>query len=222
MHELHRLAYAISIQNRCYELLLWLRGQLIQGKIPSSLGATVGHSGDAALSWITRHHCNLPEHCRPAAEELAHFANFFSTYLDSSFEISGKKPDVSCDCPFCLKMAGLAVLRTKTVIKADHRRADKLRIYRVTELAMQHGLEPTENTIVLLATGVTKSAASYAAYGHSLLERIQGWGSGPATLALWRDIAWHNDKPIRNFKLTAEDILEAERTLLTKLAAPTP
>ena len=58
--------------------------------------------------------------------------------------------------------------------------------------------------------------AALAAYTNELLNRSRGVRSSPAVLALWREIAWtKHGSPNHKFRLRAQDIMKAERRLLT-------
>jgi hypothetical protein len=60
---------------------------------------------------------------------------------------------------------------------------------------------------------------SLLAYGQQLLERTHGRSQGTAVLALWREIAWTQTAPKKNFELNAEDILSAEESLVRAITS---
>ena len=110
------------------------------------------------------------------------------------------------------KKGKLEIIRTE-------KRAAKLRLRRLEELALEAGIvfrEEFANSI--LGNETNRLDASTSAYASALLDRIKGFSDGPAVLALWRDFSWtRSGAPIRNFKLSAEQILDAESRLVSKL-----
>jgi hypothetical protein len=66
----------------------------------------------------------------------------------------------------------------------------------------------------LLADRNYSRDAALVTYGAQLLRRCEGYTTGPAVLALWRQFAWTpGGSPRRGFELRAEDILAAEGRL---------
>ncbi len=53
-----------------------------------------------------------------------------------------------------------------------------------------------------------------SAWAHELTQRLEGYVTGPAVLALWRMFAWTREgSPKKGFTLRAEDVLAAEDEL---------
>ncbi len=220
------IEFALSIQERSFKLLQWLAKAVREGFVPIVLAHDVAGAGDAARCWLQRQRGSLPVACRPADDEIEAFANFFGTYLETSFDLK-KSPakrlvsSCGCYCSFCLRLVESRNLIPKTLTSQDKKRAAKLRLRRLEELALEAGTGFDEDQAhSILEIESNRLDASRSAYASALLERLHGFSDGPAVLALWRDFAWNRSgAPIHDFKLRANDILEAESRLLSLLNA---
>jgi len=173
---------------------------------------------------VETHFFNLPSDCRPLADEMEPFSNFFGTYLETSFDLVANPGEryestCGCDCGFCLRIVRPQHIRAKSLSRVDKERAHRLRIRRLEMLAREEGLPSFELCIrESLEDATIRQQASLSAYGAALLERLKGISSGPAVLSLWRDFAWNpNGSPNRDFKLKTKQIIEAETKLITLL-----
>jgi hypothetical protein len=220
MLPIEQLSRAIEIQGRAFKLLQWLAKAIREGFVPLTKAHDVADAAHAAKAWIEGHYHNLPFDCRPEQSELEEFANFFGSYLDTSFDIVEAPAEryvsgCGCYCPMCRRLANPQHLKAKSLTKVDKNRAAKLRVRRIEMLALEEGLPFNEllGHESLLDTEVRR-CASLSAYGSALLERLRGHSDGPAVLALWRDFAWTAaGAPNRQFKLKAELIHQAEQKL---------
>ncbi|MBU6180128.1 MAG: hypothetical protein KGR69_10715 [Verrucomicrobia bacterium] len=220
------LEFALSIQERSFKLLQWLSKAVREGFVPIVNAHDVAGAGDAARYWLQRQRGSLPVACRPADDEIEAFANFFGTYLETSFDLkkSPTKRLVSgcgCYCSFCLRLVESRNLILKTLTPQDKKRAAKLRLRRLEELALEAGAGFNEDRASsILEIESQRLDASRSAYASALIERLHGFSDGPSVLALWRDFAWNRSgAPIHDFKLRANDIVEAEIRLLSLLNA---
>lgn len=220
------IEFALSIQERSFKLLQWLAKAVHEGFVPIVLAHDVAGASDAARCWLQRQQGSLPVACRPADEEIEAFANFFGTYLETSFDLKRSTTKrlasgCGCYCSFCLRLVESRNLSPKTLTPQDKKRAAKLRLRRLEELALEAGTGFNEDRAsAILEVESQRLDASRSAYASALLERLQGFSDGPAVLALWRDFAWNRSgAPIHDFKLRANDILEAESRLLSLLNA---
>jgi hypothetical protein len=211
------LEFALSVQERSYRLLQWLGDAVRKGFVPIVLAHDVAGAGAAAKHWLERQQGSLPVACRPTDQELDAFANFFGTYLETSFDLDEKSKmrrvsTCGCYCPFCLRLVESRNLIPKSLDSHDKKRAAKLRLRRLEELSIESGLVFNEDRArSILGIESQRVDASMSAYAFALLERLRGFSDGPAVLALWRDFAWNRSgAPIHQFKLRANDILEAE------------
>lgn len=215
------IEFALSIQSRCFKLLQWLGNAIREGFVPVMKAHDVTDAGHAARAWVETHFYNLPNECRPLSDEMVPFANFFGTYLETSFDIIANPKDryvsdCGCFCPCCVRLARAQHLKPKSLAREDKERASKLRVRRMEMLARDEGLPSFELRIKeSLNDESLRLQASLSAYGDALLDRLKGISDGPAVLALWRDFAWTPaGAPNRRFKLQARQILEAEQKLL--------
>ena len=82
-----RLTLALDIHARSYELLKWIGTAIDDGRIPA--GKAARHSGDptAANDWIDSNYGLIPAEIKPERQHLREFANFFWTYITTSFEV---------------------------------------------------------------------------------------------------------------------------------------
>lgn len=224
MLSIEELNRAIEVQGRSFKLLQWLAKAIREGFVPLTKAHDVTEAAHAAKAWIERHYHSLPFECRPDDDQMEEFANFFGSYLETSFDIVEAPveryvSECGCFCPMCRRLANPQRLKAKSLTKEDKNRAAKLRVRRMEMLAREEGLPLFELSVrESLQDEAVLRCASLSAYGSALLDRLKGISDGPAVLALWRDIAWTpNGSPNRKFKLKAQDILIAEQTLIKTL-----
>ena len=150
----------------------------------------------------------------------------FSTYLQNSFDLivsPGKQlysPDAHCFCPMCSWLVDAPNLTTKRISPADKRRAEKLRMSTLKQMALDNGTSLIEaKAAELLTDDRIREDSSLVAYGYDLLGRMRGIANGPAILSLWRGFAWtKSGSPKPKFKLDAQCICDAEERLATAVA----
>lgn len=219
-----RLALAIDIHSQSYQLLRWIAEAVRKGFIPATHAHEYANTGDAAFDWMQEHYLNFPQGLRPDRRHLREFANFFGTYLTSSFDIleqPGTRRDSPCGCycAMCSRLVNAPHLRPKKLTRRDKERAGRLMIDRVAALAREEGIAATDAAVVAIVRGdETRRSAGYSAYGHWLIRRLEGDTDGTAVLALWREIAWkRTGSPIQNFRLRYEAFVAAEEVLIGAL-----
>lgn len=218
------IEFALSVQERSFKLLQWLGKAVGEGFIPIVQAHGMADAGSAAKDWLQRQWLSLPPACRPSEGEMEAVANFFGTYLETSFDFDESPKqrfvsDCGCYCSFCCRLMAPQLLRAKSLAPHDRKRAAKLRLRRLEELALESGL-PFHEERARSILGIEKSrlATSISAYASAMLDRIKGFSDGPAVLALWRDFAWtRNGSPDRKFKLNAKLVLESELHLVAQL-----
>ena len=102
---------AVGIQQSSYALLRWAVDGIDRGFLRFDAVHTYASFEEAALAWIERHYADLPASARPAREDLPDFARFFTSYVDSSFDLvenPGRRlysPEAHCFCPLCSRLA---------------------------------------------------------------------------------------------------------------------
>lgn len=220
--EMRRL---VDLQHRSYLLLKWMAEAVSEGFVSFETAHDYSTLSEAAEGWILGHYVNIPESARPPREELPAFCAFFSTYLTNSFDLvsdPGQRlysPDAHCFCPMCSWLIDAPNLRTKRVQTTDKRRAQKMRVNALLNLAADRQVDVGDSEIAeLLEDRETFEDASLLAYGYDLLQREKGIANGPAVLALWRGFAWNESgSPKHGFRLTAKMIVAAEERLAALL-----
>lgn len=224
-----RLEEAIDLQRRSYALLRWLGDAIPRGFISFDTAHEYADSAESALAWISEHFDNLPHAARPTsrdAETMNRFANFFASYLETSFDFDENpgtllKSDCGCYCPFCTVVFSAPHLRTKRLFRSDKDRAKRLELDCLNDLAASLGLSFDVAVLAeLLSDHGTREQAALVAYAGQLLRRCDGTYTGPWVLAHWRTFGWRQTgSPKQDFELTPELVLEAERVLINKLSS---
>ena len=221
----NRIAHAVDMQQRSYKLLQWMAAAVKNGFISFGTAHDYSNLPDAAAGWIAGHYNNIPDNARVSLDDLPEFTAFFSTYLQNSFDLiasPGKQlysPDAHCFCPMCSWLVDAPNLKPKKLTTADKRRANKMRANAVSQLAIDNSVAVSANSISeLLDDTNIHSQLSLLAYGHDLLQRLNGIANGPAVLSLWRGFAWNeNGSPKPKFQLKADMIMDAESQVLAVL-----
>jgi hypothetical protein len=216
-----RLQFALDIHTRSYRLLRWVADAISKGFIPATRAHEYADVTDSAYDWIEEHYLNLPTDARPERSQLRPYANFFATYMMSSFDIV-EQPGMrlvdlcGCRCRFCSILVKAPHLQTKKLSKREKQRALRLMADRVEQLAIEEQIACAPERAEAIATGeATRRAAGYSAYGHWLIKRLDGLTDGPSILALWREIAWNKSgSPIPKFELKQADFVAAEQSLV--------
>jgi hypothetical protein len=170
------------------------------------------------------HYGSFPLGMLPERRHLREFANFFGTYVTSSFDIveqPGQRLESRCGCycPLCSHLVNAPHLQPKKLRRKDKERAVQLMVNRVSDLASEEGIGTTGSAVAAVVAGDdTRRAAAYSAYGYWLIRRLDGDTDGPAVLALWREIAWkRTGSPIPGFRLEQSDVIDAEKTVTEAL-----
>jgi hypothetical protein len=219
-----RLTLAIDIQSQSYNLLRWVADAVGKGFIPATRAHQYANECDAAFDWIDEHFMNFPPAMRPDRRYLREFANFFGTYLISSFDVveqpgQRRVSRCGCYCSLCSRIVNAPNLRPKKLAKHDKDRAIDLMVDRVNALAREEGIaaEPQHVTTVV-QRNETRRHSAYSTYGYWLLRRLDGDTDGKSILGLWREIAWNRTgSPIKGFKLRYKEFVDAERSLVDSL-----
>jgi hypothetical protein len=217
------LQQAVNLQRKSYNLLRWLTNAVSNGVIRFDRAHDYLDEAQAAKEWIERHYLNLPLDCRPETEELGPFAQFFATYLTTSFDLvkqPGKRLYSGCGCPctWCSYLVAASHLQPKKIYRRDKVRARKMKIAALQQLAYKCDTRLAQQQAEELVDSPDSAMhASLLAYGQQLVDRTRGFSGGLAVLALWREIAWDKTAPKKKFQLEAENILNAQDSLAKKL-----
>ncbi len=225
MFDQDQLEHAIDLQQRSYRLLKWVANAVKKGLIRFEAAHAFTSLPDATSVWLAEHLQNVPPDARPDLADVQTFARLFYTYLENSFNFDvdpGKRlysPDAHCFCPICSWLIDAPNLKTKKVTSSDKKRANRMRVDAIQNVAKELSISVSDKDIEgLLSDLSTFENASLLAYGFDLFRRIKGIANGPAVLALWRGFAWkRSGSPKPNFQLTAALILNAEAEIVAIL-----
>jgi len=220
----------IELQRRTYELLQWLSRSLEGNRVTVPRTHSDLSPSEAAADWLRDRFMTLPPRCRPEEggdREVREFANLLASYLLTSFDVvedPGVRAvtDCGCTCAFCSRLVAAPHLQPKKMRPAYKRRARVLKIEYLSRLAAECGtpITPPEAE-ALLEDDDLSEAVALAVYGEQLLRRVRGDTEGPAILALWRAFAWERTgSPKKEFRLSAERVLEAEKKIVRRLERP--
>lgn len=220
-----QLNFAIEMQAKSYALLKWVGQSVSSGVLSFRTAHEYSMLPHSAAEWIDEHYLNIPSVARVDRCDISVFANFFSTYLENSFELiasPGKvkySPDAHCFCPMCSWMIDAPHLKTKTLTASDKKRATKMQCNAVMQLALDVGVKCDESSAEKLVAENVETTALLA-YGHDLIKRLNATATGPAVLVLWRRFAWNTKgSPKPRFQLSAKMLLAAESQLRIALAS---
>jgi hypothetical protein len=221
----HKLDLAVEMQAKSYALLKWVGQSVSSGLLSFRTAHEYSTLPLAAAGWIEKHYLNIPDAARVDPKDVPIFANFFSTYLENSFDLianPGKikfSPDAHCFCPMCSWMIDAPNLKTKSLSAADKKRALKMQVHSILQLGFDVSARLDESRAETIVSN-NGEATALLAYGHDLIQRLDAVANGPAVLALWRRFAWNSSgSPKPKFRLSAKMILDAESELRTLVAA---
>lgn len=225
--ETKQLDLAVAMQAKSYALLKWVAQAVSSGSLSFQTAHQSSSLPAAAQNWIETNYWNIPSAARVDKKDLSVFANFFSTYLENSFDLierPGKikySPDAHCFCYMCSWLVDAPHLKTKSLTTRDKKRAVNMQIQALMQLAIDNGAALEESRAEEIASHPdTGEASALLAYGHDLIQRLDAIANGPAVLALWRRFAWNaSGSPKPNFQLKTKMILDAQSRLQTLLEA---
>lgn len=220
-----KLALAVEMQAKSYTLLRWVGESVSSGLHSFQTAHTYSTLPLAAADWIDKHYLNIPEAARVARTDIPAFANFFSTYLENSFDLiesPGRirfSPDAHCFCPMCSWMIDAPNLKTKSLSAGDKKRALRMQIHSILQIGIDTGAMLDESRAEAIVSD-NGEATALVAYGHDLIQRLDAIANGPAVLALWRRFAWNaSGSPKPKFRLSTQMIISAESDLRALVTA---
>jgi hypothetical protein len=224
VHE--EVTLAVELQRKSYGLLRWITDAVGKGELTFSTAHDYATASESFREWLTTYTRQVPGKWRPRMSEpreVTFFANLFTSYLLTSFELVEapglrKTSEYGCSCELCSRLVA-SHLRVRTIGKAEKSRARELKLDCLKRLAGECARPLTDSLALTLIDGEsTAEACSLATYGESLVARALGATGEPALLALWREFAWMSSgSPRRDFELTPELILESEALLVEEL-----
>lgn len=222
MFDRTQLETVLRLHEKSYELLKWVKSALKQGTISFSVVHTATDSTSAAAEWIQRHLANIPCAARPDAIEVPQFSRLFVSFLQTSFDLSAnaqvRTTTKSCCCGFCTTIQMGPNLVPRTPSKRDFKTAVELKQFYLQRLATDFQITNSGDVIAkVLADSNFKTELSMATWGAELVRRSQFASQGEAVLALWREFAWKDNHPIRDFTIKPSLILNAEQAISQRL-----
>lgn len=110
-------------------------------------------------------------------------------------------------------------LTPKKLSAADKKLAENMKRGFLRQLAVTAGGSVLEDEVDRLLQSVElREAVALTTYAHDLLQRLRGIAVGPATLALWRAVAWTpQGSPKKGFVLSVDAVLSAQQSILDHL-----
>ena len=216
-----QVEHAVHLQECGYQLLRWLENALVEGFISPEAAGAYATSEDAAYAWLDKHYLNLPEKARPERSDLRAFSNFFSTYLDNTFDLDAEpgerlySPQGHCFCSICSWMVRKPHLTPKKVSTSDKKVAERMKRRFLVRLATSRKISVSDETLdQMLQDRELREHVGLCTYAADLLQRLEGRAVGAASLALWRSFAWTiQGSPRKDFVLTADKIMDAQEVL---------
>lgn len=215
------LSLALDLHRRSYQLLLWLTDVARDNRQLTRVAHESLTAADAAGEWLKRNYGSLPKSTRPESRHLDAYAQFFSTYLTTSFEYDsrGRAREVNpcgCWCRYCSFVVNARGLTAKRVGSRDKKRSIRLMEDRLIELAYEEGVaRPGTELYAILDDRETRLAAAWSTYGQWLIRRCSGRTDGASVLALWRTISSSNSRVGgRRPELRLQEFVEAEEMLV--------
>jgi hypothetical protein len=176
-----RLLLAIKTHSKSYDLLRWIATAIDKGKLSVERAERHSDTPDAAFDWLERNKYFIPPKFLPDRAHFREFANFFWTYVTTSFDVIAdpgtrlQPGDCGCTCPSCARITNAPHLQPKKLAKADKRRADELLVGRLAALAEEEGLSVApERFVNILADLTTRRIAAFSTYGQWLINRLLG------------------------------------------------
>lgn len=217
-----RVRWVLRLHERSYALLKWVGASLASRKLSFSVVHESTGSAEAVEEWLTRHRANVPADLRPDPAELRPFSFLFASFLATSFRLPAE-PEVirrNCCCDCCAYLSVAHRLVPRDVTPKNQGEAHRLKELCLEALAESLGRTlAAERRASVLGDKALSFELSHVSYVFELLRRTEFTSQGPGVLVLWRNVAWENGKPRKNFKLTAERVLAAQEKLSAALGA---
>ena len=219
------LRRAVEMHRRSYRLLLWCGRMAGRGVVDAARLHHDMNDAEAAADWVRRMRLSFPADARPAEDDCEPFARFFCTYLKTSFVLH-RDPRLErvsacgCWCPWCTLVRQASRLQPRGFGRRDRKRADRLIADVLNTLALRSGAKLFGADFDPLMQDVSFAQdAAVVTYAQWLIRRTRGFSDGPSVLALWRRISWSEGRRDRDFELTTDSALAAERRVVTRMCA---
>jgi hypothetical protein len=226
MFDPDQLRRVVQMHEKSYRLLKWMNSALRRKVLAFDVVHSAMSMAEAAGEWINRHCDNIPSDVRPAKSELQPFANLFSSYLATSFELQVKpRPSLyspcGCYCSWCSYVAAGSNLKPRRITPGARRDAHELKRVYLRSLVVESALKLGDAGISqAMEDPAIAEDLAWAAYGRELMRRTEFTSQGIGVLVLWRELAWDKKGQLKpKFRLSPERILAAEKRLVDRIAA---
>lgn len=229
MFDLEELDKVIELHQKSYNLFLWLNKKIKEFGRKSKENTLFDEVHEkvsfynGALEWISRHLGEFPPDARPAKSDIEPFTHLFTSYLKTSFVVSDKvkvvDKGIRCWCPFCSIFFDITAFQLRNPDKKARTNAQKLKARYTETLARDAELSSVPSNIEewIPENSELNYDFSMATYAQELIRRSKFASQGEGILALWREIAWKDNRLDRKFKLSAKAVIDAESRILKKL-----
>lgn len=221
-----QLTRIVDLHQKSYNLLMWVREQLDANTLDFTATHEAMSASEAARDWVSRNLEHLPEDIRPNRGDLDEFSHLFSSFLVTSFELiespnSQLYSSCGCYCPMCAYLTAGDRLKTRKIKKKAPAEALAMKRLYLQSLCKELNVKDGPRSVdQVLADNHLRLDLAKATYATELLRRSKFISQGEGSLVLWREFAWKDGaKPLKNFILSADDLITAEQKVVQFLKA---
>jgi hypothetical protein len=223
MLDLKKLEATLVLHEKTFALFRWVSKRIRDQALAISHIHGKLSDVDIAIEWLQKNYDNLPKEIRPSLNEVSAFAHLFVSYLKTSFEFDNGYIRSPCDCycSFCAYLCNAPYLKIRALSKKSRKTAEALKRLCLEEIAESIG-ESVNCAVTRKLTSDKSPIArelAIATYAKELIRRTEYTTQGEASYALWREFAWIDGHPNRDFHLTANLILRAHGKIIAVLKA---
>ncbi len=228
MFDTNELEKTIDLHQKSYNLFMWLNNKLKEfGRKSKSKAHTLFEEAHEKVSfykgaylWIEKHYNEFPIETRPDKADLETFAHLFTSFLTTSFQVIKKiKVSDGCNCPFCTFFYDVTAFQVRNPNKKAKESAQNLKIRYLEQLCRDEKIDEVPPNLGdwIQANPNIHYDIALATYAKELIRRSQFASQGEGILALWREIAWKNNRLDPKFNLKANSIIKAESNVIHAL-----
>jgi hypothetical protein len=223
MLDMKKLESTLSLHVKTFAMFRWISKRIRDQALAVSHIHGKLSDVDIAIEWLLKNYDNLPKEIRPSLNEVSAFAHLFVSYLKTSFEFgkNSLRSECGCYCSFCAYVCNAPYLKIRSVSKKSRKTAEALKQLCLDEIAESIG-ESVHCAVTRKLTSDKSPIASELAmvtYAKELIRRTEYATQGEANYALWREFAWTDGHPNRDFQLTSHLILQAHGKIIAALKA---
>jgi hypothetical protein len=226
--EKHQIERVLDLQQRAYNLLLWISDQARhQPDLLSEANLQKLRYAQGCDEWVRHMMGMFPENFRPGEADIGAFAHLLSSFFNTSFHVETKNESnwssrhSTYDTWVATKLVPGAPKSTKgpaakkRAQEKDRQSAHNLQLIALEELAIENDIDLTRAQIEALAAqpDIAESLNLWS-YAHELMRRSQFASQGAAVHQMWLSL----DKKTRE-NLSADTIWQAREQLCRALKA---